>query len=393
ETALEREEAARVLYVAATRARDLLVVPALGDVRRDEGWLKAIYPAIYPAAAQASRPASATPNGCPEFGRESTPDRPDKVERPKDAIVPGLHQPERGNHKVVWWDPSILKLKVEDSIDLSRQTLVHRLLATDDGGNRSQESIRAHETWQKERTRVRTKSRHPSLDVATATELAGDTPIVTAATIASGTPIHTVAELVAGIDVRIESTRAHEPRAISDRPSGKRFGTLVHAILALVDLRGDRSAVEAIAKLQGKLLGATVAEVRAAVEAVVQTLDHGLIRRAAAAQIAGLCRRESPVAIVFEDGLMVEGVVDLTFREDEPGIGSVSSAGASDSCPERAAGAMSVTAGPIWTVVDFKTDVEISEKSEEEYKTQVRLYAQAISRATGQPARAVLLRV
>src|SRR5439155_951096 len=38
ELARDREEAARVLYVAATRARDLLVVPAVGDGRQ-EGWL------------------------------------------------------------------------------------------------------------------------------------------------------------------------------------------------------------------------------------------------------------------------------------------------------------------------------------------------------------------
>ena len=34
------KEALRVLYVAATRARDLLVVPAVGDEER-EGWLRA----------------------------------------------------------------------------------------------------------------------------------------------------------------------------------------------------------------------------------------------------------------------------------------------------------------------------------------------------------------
>ena len=41
EMAREGEEATRVLYVAATRARDLLVVPVLGDGRYD-GWLQAL---------------------------------------------------------------------------------------------------------------------------------------------------------------------------------------------------------------------------------------------------------------------------------------------------------------------------------------------------------------
>src|SRR5262249_45752363 len=48
----DREEAVRIAYVAATRARDLLVVPAVGDPRRDgdgDGWLDVLRPAIEPA--------------------------------------------------------------------------------------------------------------------------------------------------------------------------------------------------------------------------------------------------------------------------------------------------------------------------------------------------------
>ncbi|HSE20260.1 MAG TPA: UvrD-helicase domain-containing protein, partial [Pyrinomonadaceae bacterium] len=48
ETRIEKEEAARVLYVAATRARDLLVITAVGDAPYD-GWLAALHPVIYPA--------------------------------------------------------------------------------------------------------------------------------------------------------------------------------------------------------------------------------------------------------------------------------------------------------------------------------------------------------
>ena len=62
--------------------------------------------------------------------------------------------------------------------------------------------------------------------------------------------------------------------------------------------------------------------------------------------------------------MLVEGAVDVAFRED----------------------------GGAWTVVDFKTDVELAGRLEE-YRRQVALYAQAIARATGRPARGVLLRV
>jgi hypothetical protein len=30
------------------------------------------------------------------------------------------------------------------------------------------------------------------------------------------------------------------------------------------------------------------------------------------------CRRETPVLLTLDDGSLVEGVVDLTFREDTP---------------------------------------------------------------------------
>ena len=44
----ERAEGVRVAYVAATRARDLLVVPVVGDEERD-GWLAPLNKALYPA--------------------------------------------------------------------------------------------------------------------------------------------------------------------------------------------------------------------------------------------------------------------------------------------------------------------------------------------------------
>jgi ATP-dependent exoDNAse (exonuclease V) beta subunit len=45
-----------------------------------------------------------------------------------------------------------------------------------------------------------------------------------------------------------------------------------------------------------------------------------------------------------------------------------------------------------WTVVDFKTDVELGGRLEE-YRRQVALYVDAVARATGVAARGVLLRV
>ena len=54
ESARERAEGIRVAYVAATRARDLLVVPAIGDEPFD-GWLGPLNKALYPSRATGPR--------------------------------------------------------------------------------------------------------------------------------------------------------------------------------------------------------------------------------------------------------------------------------------------------------------------------------------------------
>ena len=69
------------------------------------------------------------------------------------------------------------------------------------------------------------------------------------------------------------------------------------------------------------------------------------------------------MAIRLADGVLVEGVVDAAFVEDG-----------------------------VWTVVDFKTDVELANRLDE-YRRQVALYAAAIAGATGAPARGVLLQI
>src|SRR5207253_3925621 len=101
----------------------------------------------------------------------------------------------------------------------------------------------------------------------------------------------------------VESVDAPRPR-----PHGKRFGTLVHAVLAAVELDAGRAGVADAAALHGRLLGATAEEVEAAVDTAVRALAHPLLRRAAAAARAGRCRRECPVGVQVEGGGAGEGV-------------------------------------------------------------------------------------
>jgi len=233
----------------------------------------------------------------------------------------------------VWWDPATLALDVQESAGLAQQ----KILAVDERGVRAEEGVREHAVWQAERERVRATGSAPSLMVRTVTE-------------------HAAVAAAPAVEVAVESVGAPAPR-----PHGKRFGTLVHAVLAAVELDADPTGVADAAALQGRLLGATAAEVEAATETVARALAHPLLRQAAH---AGRCRRECAVGVKLDGDVLVEGVVDAAYLLDGEG----------------------------WTVVDFKTDVEIAGRLEE-CRRQVGLYAQAVTRATGVPARGVLLRM
>ena len=90
----DRAEAVRVAYVAATRARDLLVVPVVGD-GPIAGWLDVLNPVLYPLG-DAKRRSSPAP-GCPSFGTDSVLDRgPEGISPAGGSVQPGLHRPSAG---------------------------------------------------------------------------------------------------------------------------------------------------------------------------------------------------------------------------------------------------------------------------------------------------------
>src|SRR5690606_5491825 len=68
--AANQAEIVRVTYVAATRARDLLIVPACGDAPFEGGWLAVLNRAIYPAESEWRKGDGRAP-GCPVLGDES----------------------------------------------------------------------------------------------------------------------------------------------------------------------------------------------------------------------------------------------------------------------------------------------------------------------------------
>ena len=376
EQAREREEGIRTAYVAATRARDLLVVPAIGDQPYDGGWLSPLDAAIYPPAGVRRQPRTAA--GCPPFKKDSVLQRPDDGVAMSQTVAPGGHaiSPGQGSgirdqgsgigdrgsgigdrgsgdrgsgasqsdlpFEVVWWDPSALQLGAEPPFGLRRQELISKDVALDVVA----EGTARYVTWRNAREEAVTRAARPSVAVRTVTEWAR-----------SEIPDPRSENRVVTRDVEIVSLPA-----VEGRPSGPRFGTLVHASLAAVPLDADQATSDRIVAVQARIVAAPAVEITAAQQLVRAVLGHEVLAQARRAAERGALLRETPTTVVL-DGHLVEGNVDLAF-ETEDG----------------------------YLVVDFKTD-----RAEGDvltvYARQVQLYADAIAQATGKPARALLMSV
>jgi ATP-dependent exoDNAse (exonuclease V) beta subunit len=343
EEELRRDEAegARVAYVAATRARDLLVVPAVGDEER-EGWIQPLNTAIYPPR-EARRQQIQAP-GCAEFvSKDSVLVRP-SGSAGTSTVSPGLHVQRPGSSdpefSVVWWDPRALNLGAEAPLGIRRPELIVKDVAPDI----VESGLDAYGSW-----RARRQD-----SIAAGSQSAVAVRIVTQASKSAGdgTP---------GTQLPpVEIVRL--PRS-TGRPTGRRFGALVHAVLASVPLDGDASAIQHLAAIHGRILGAVPEEIAGAAEAVGAALAHVIFADARRAAQKGRCRREAPVAWRDADGLLVEGVVDLAFEHGEG-----------------------------WTVIDFKTDEEFG-GNEAAYRRQVAMYASAIQAVNGKSVSGLIMRV
>ena len=337
----DQEEAVRLLYVASTRARDLIVVPAVGDEEYD-GWLARLNPVVYPVLADRRSPIARQPPGCPEFGDDSVLTRPAKAPGKMKSVAPGLHRARNGEHsqehQIVWWDPRLLILDVEEKMGLRQD----KLLQADENKLVSDRGIKLHEQWSASRAAMLAAGMAPTINVATATELA-------LAASAAG-PAYSEA-------IAIEETRRDR-----GRPHGKRFGTLVHLTMLRAPLDADAQAIGKVAASAAKMIGAPDEEAAAAAYAVEAALKAPLMGRAKAADTV---MRECPLTVRLEDGTAVEGIADLAFAENADG-------------------------GAVWTVVDFKTDVDVAARLDE-YRAQLGFYVRAVRESTGRPASGAIL--
>ena len=369
EVARDEAEGVRVAYVAATRARDLLVVPTVGDAEFDGGWISPLNRAIYPAAS-ARRSAVVSPS-CPPFTKDSVRTRPDNDPSSSTTVCPGQHTfaSDDGPYSVVWWDPRppALDLDVEPAVGIRRETLIVK----DVPDSVVADGLREYEKWRTLREGAIAKGSAPSLAVRTATEWASSDEAWFAGRPSSdASPVQRgLFEEDAPVSAEREDAGPHRDVIVVDargheRPGGARFGELVHAMLAVSPLGANGSVLAALADAQGRILAAPADETAAAIETVERVLAHNLLARARAADARGACRRETPVTCTLASGVVVEGVVDLAFED-----------------------------GGRWTVVDYKTDRELATAGEDRYRRQVAFYASAIAQATGQTATGVLIRI
>ena len=352
ESAREEAEGVRLAYVAATRARDLLVVPTLGDEAWEGGWLDPLNAAIYPEVDR--RRIQVPAPGCPPFrSKDTVLERPGGDPADAHTVCPGMHEfgtsspdlTSRGGYSVVWWDPHVLSLEAAASFGVRRDDLIVK----DVPAAVTAAGLSRYNDWRRLRGDALVAGSRPSMRVRTVTDLV-------TSTVDLPLPIREDDHAVPAIEVVNLAPK-------DDRPAGRRFGTLVHAVLAAAPLDADDAAVEAIARLQGRVLSAPDQEIGAAARAAKAALWHRLFEAARAAAANGACRREVPVSFVDADSSLVEGTIDLAYLED---------------------------AG--WVVCDFKTDREL-DGAEEAYRRQVTAYAAFVAAATRRPTRGVLVRV
>jgi ATP-dependent exoDNAse (exonuclease V) beta subunit len=338
----DRAEGHRVAYVAATRARDLLIVPAVGDgpYGSDDKWVGVLNDVIYPPVLRRRTPGALA--GGPSFGPDTVLGRPDGDPAGPDTVAPGLFQFDAG-YSVAWWDPGALTLDCDTRAGIRHDALLDK---------RVEASIVAvdrarYEEWRGSRQRALDLASQPSVIVQTVTERARapELPLVDE-----------------HIDVTVVDVRraARVAGRAAPRPSGKRFGTLLHAVLAHTPLDADTDATRRVAELQARVLGADDAEVTAAVDAVQSLFAHDVLQRVRAA--GNRVSREVPIGYM-ENGVLIEGTADLVVLDDDRAV-----------------------------VMDFKTDAEL-DAGLEWHRRQMRLYARGLMAITGRPAEAIIVRI
>jgi ATP-dependent exoDNAse (exonuclease V) beta subunit len=157
-------------------------------------------------------------------------------------------------------------------------------------------------------------------------------------------------------DAEIEIMRLDSPVTAGKPLRGRKYGDLVHALLAHALFPPDRAEIEARATTDeiGSRMDASYRQ--RAIDTVVRTLAHPLVSSACQAQRV---HREYPVTYET-NGELYEGVIDLVSFN-----------------------------GKRWTVIDYKT----GPGDEPRYRRQIAIYGEIIRKTTAAPVRLVVLEI
>ena len=352
EEAEDLAELDRLLYVSLTRARDLVAAPvAEGDFPRDS--------LLAPVAA-GLKPLLGRGGITPRVAEAGPPSAPGNARRGKPL-----------------WD----------------------LLRKDSADGAPEEGKAAEAAFVARRTRALDEGRAPSRAVASATALA-----------ASSTPL-------AAPGTEGGAAEVHQLATDPGRPRGVLFGELVHRVLERIPLDAEEPAVRREAARASRELARELErpeELSTSVgAAVLGALGHPLLAEARRAEERGRCYRELPL-LHFENAAgpaagsqpsrdRFETASTLEVEASDEGAAAPTPAGTradGGDGPLLVEGVADLVfqpeSGGPWTVVDFKTDSRTPDDPEfaaveARYRRQVSLYARAVERATGQPAKAVLL--
>jgi ATP-dependent helicase/nuclease subunit A len=339
EHAREKAEAVRLAYVAATRARDLLVMPGFGlPVPGFDSWMAPLFRAITPDVGQ-HRHSSEAP-GCPALGESSVLD-----DHEMQSVRPGLHavgaaallggNKQAKSHEVVWWYPHSQKLQK------SNRAIGYEAWLRDEGAKKSGQS--EFQAWQQRRESRQNLGAYPSLQ------------ILNASTTLDAPPDAVEVDIIA-----LPQT---------ERKGGAAFGRLIHAALErlanmpvnALPLEKLVSAVaenEAVRGMSREPSSSVVQQIPAAVESLRRWLAHPLAQQMANAQ---KWLTEVPVDWSLPDGRRLEGVMDAVFFD-----------------------------GDCWHVVDYKTDLD-TKAVLTLHKRQLQWYAAALAEIYQTPVKATIV--
>jgi ATP-dependent exoDNAse (exonuclease V) beta subunit len=299
-------------------------------------------PALYPPRERCRSPLQPSTFRLPAFGDDSVASRTDYM--PSGSVAPGEHMPERGEHHVVWWDPKLLERPARGAGGVAQ----HDLLRQDAGDSHAQRGEDAYRSFRERGDLTRAQASTPSLRSRSVTRA-----------------VHALAPDAPSPSFAFEIIDTRPER--EGRPHGARFGSLVHALFEHAELRDERPQLAPLSAALGRGLGATPLEIDAAQQAVSRALAHPFFARVRAAALRGEVDRESSLIVRDAAGDVLDGVVDLAFREpDANGIQTL-------------------------FIADFKTDVELV--ALDAYRAQLARYAEAAVMALGLPVFTLLVRV